>query len=78
MPSNRGMQLQQFFVISHLDTADIRYKVPAIDPATLVFPETRYAIAWRGDSTPMITNDVGIPSERQERGNTVTYENEQY
>lgn len=74
MPSNRGMQLQQFFIISHLDSADTRYKVPAIDPATFEFPATRYTIPGRGDATPMIT-DGRVPAERQERGNTVTYEN---
>ena len=76
MPSNRGMQLQQFFVVSHLDSADVRYKVPAIDPATFVFPQTRYSIPGRGDATPMITNSFRTPSERQERGNTVAYDNE--
>lgn len=76
MPSYRGMQLQQFFVVSHLDTPDIRYKVPAIDPATLEYPATRYMIPGRGDATPMITNNVNIPAERQERGNTPTFENE--
>lgn len=76
MPSIRGMQLQQFFITSHLDSADIRYKVPAIDPAIFAFPATRYTIPGRGDATPMITNADQIPAERQERGNTVTYENE--
>ena len=75
MPSNRGMQLQQFFITSHLDSADVRYKVPAIDPATFAYPATRYTIPGHGDATPMITNAVQIPSERQERGNTVTAEN---
>jgi hypothetical protein len=76
MPSNRGMQLQQFFITTHLDSADARYKVPAIDPATFVFPQTRYTIPGRGNATPMITNADQVPAERQERGNTVTYENQ--
>lgn len=76
MPSNRGMQLQQFFVTSHLDSADIRYKVPAVSPVTFMFPATRYTIPGRGDATPMITNADQVPAERQDRGNTVTYENE--
>jgi hypothetical protein len=76
MPSNRGMQLQQSFIISHLDSADIRYKVPALDPATLAYPQTRYIVQGRGDATPMITDTARVPAERQERGNTVSYENE--
>lgn len=76
MPSNRGMHLQQFFITSHLDSADVRYKVPAIDPATFAYPATRYTVPGRGDATPMITDAAQIPAERQERGNTVTYENE--
>lgn len=76
MPSNRGMHLQQFFIISHLDSVDIRYKIPAIDPATLAYPQTRYTVPGRGDATPMITDAGQIPAERQERGNTVSYENE--
>lgn len=75
MPSNRGMQLQQFFIVSHLDSADIRYRIPAIDPATFAYPQTRYTIPGRGDATPMITND-STPAERQERSNTVAGQNE--
>ena len=77
IPSNRGMQLQQFFIISHLDSPDVRYKVPAIDPATFEYPATRYTVPGRGDATPMITNNPNVPAERQERGNTVTYANNQ-
>lgn len=76
MPSIRGMQLQQFFLVSHLDSSDIRYKVPAINPALLEFPATRYLVPGRGDATPMITDAAQIPAERQERGNTVSFENE--
>lgn len=77
MPSNRGIQLQQFFVTSHLDTADIRYKVHVIETETLIAPQTRYTIPGKGSSTPMLTNREDVPAERQFRGNTVTFENEQ-
>lgn len=76
MPSNRGMQLQQHFVVSHLDETDIRYDVPVIDPLTMTFPQTRYEIAGHGDSTPMITERDNIPDEREFRGMTPTFENE--
>ena len=75
MPSNRGMQLQQFFPVSHLDEADIRYKVPIPDPMRLSAPQTRYAISGQGGSTPMLTERENIPDEREIRGETVTYEN---
>ncbi len=76
MPSNRGIQLQQFFTTSHLDTYDIRYTVPVIQTELLVFPETRYLVPGQGKETPMMTDREDIPAERQYRGNTVTFENE--
>jgi hypothetical protein len=75
MPSNRGMQLIQFFTTSHLDTADIRYSVPVIQTEFLVFPETRYPVPGEGKETPMMTDRESIPAERQYRANTVTGEN---
>jgi len=75
MPSNRGMQLQQHFSISHLDEGDIRYKVPVLDVSTLVVPETRYIIEGEGKATPMTTERQVIPDEREFRGRTVVYEN---
>jgi hypothetical protein len=75
MPSNRGMQLMQFFTTSHLDTADIRYSVPVIQTEFLVFPETRYPVPGEGKETPMMTDRETIPAERQYRANTVTGEN---
>lgn len=75
MPTNRGMQLQQHFVISHLDESDIRYKVPVLDTSTLIVPQTRYIIPGDGNSTPLTTQRDSIPSERQIRGRTVTFEN---
>ncbi len=76
MPSNRGIQLQQFFPISHLDSiTDIRWKVPVIQTEFLTFPETRYLVPGEGKQTPMLTDREDIPAERQYRGNTVTHEN---
>jgi hypothetical protein len=76
MPSSRGMLLQQFFSTSHLDTADIRYKVPVMQTELIVAPQTRFIVPGEGHATPMMTNRDSIPSERQYRGNTVTFENE--
>ena len=75
MPSNRGMQLQQHFTITHLDEGDIRYKVPVLDISTLVVPQTRYMVDGEGKATPMVTERQAIPDEREIRGRTVAYEN---
>ncbi len=75
MPSNRSMQLQQFFPISHLDESDIRYQVPIPDPIYLIAPQTRYNVPGQSGATPMITDRENIPDEREIRGSTVTYEN---
>jgi hypothetical protein len=75
MPTNRGMQLQQHFLISHLDETDIRYKVPVLDTSTLIVPQTRYLIQGQGEATPMTTQRDAIPDERQIRGRTATFEN---
>lgn len=74
-PSNRGMVLQQFFTISHLDEGDSRYRVPMPDPSRLVAPRTRYAVLGGGSSTPMLTEREAIPDERELRGMTVAFEN---
>lgn len=75
MPSNRGMQLQQFFPISHFDSTDIRYKVPVMDTTQLIVPHTKWIDPAGGKSTPMITERNRIPDEREERGNTVVWSN---
>lgn len=75
MPTNRGMQLQQFFSASKLDSNDIRVTVPVLDTTLLISPQTRYIIPGRGDSTPIMTERHSIPDEREIRGNTVVYEN---
>jgi hypothetical protein len=75
MPSNRGMQLQQHFTISHLDEGDIRYKVAVLDTSSLVVPETRYIVPGEGRSFPMTTEREAIPDEREIRGRTPAFEN---
>lgn len=93
-PSNRGNILQQHFSIAYLDQADIRYKVPITDPATYIWPQTRYTYwpyrnnytarkdaPWPTDSdnsTPEQTNKSNVPQERQLRGRTGTFENQNY
>lgn len=77
MPSNRGMQLQQFFQISHLDSKDIRHKVPVMDTSTLIIPHTQWIDPAGGKSLPMVTERNRIPDEREERGHTVAWENAQ-
>ena len=76
MPTVRGMQLQQFFSLSHLDEQDIRYKVPVLNTEVLVSPQTRYLIPGQGKETPMITDRQSIPAERQIRGFSPTFENQ--
>lgn len=78
MPTNRGMQLQQFFTVAHLDEVDIRYQVPVPDPSMMVAPQTRYIVPGQGNATPMMTEKKTIPDEREIRGGTVTAENENY
>jgi hypothetical protein len=75
MPSNRGMQLQQFFNIASLDETDIRYLVPVIDPFEIPYPQTIHVIPGQGQANPMMTERDVIPDDREVRGNTVTYEN---
>jgi len=38
MPTNRGMQLQQHFTVSHLDDSDVRYNVRVDDSDVIVDP----------------------------------------
>jgi len=75
MPTARGMQLQQFFNLSHLDEQDIRSKVPVLDTSTMESPRTRYSPPGAGGAQPMVTERKAIPDEREFRGNTVAFEN---
>ena len=78
MPSNRGMQLQQFFSIARIEENDIRSKVPVPDPRFMRAPETRWIDPGTGDPIPVITDKATIPDSRQLRGGTVTWENITY
>lgn len=78
MPSNRGMQLQQFFSIARIEENDIRSRVPVPDPRFMRAPETRWTEPGKGASTPIMTDDPGIPASRQLRGRTVSWENATY
>lgn len=77
MPSNRGMQLQQHFTISHFDSKDIRYKVPVMDTSKIIVPQTKWIDPTSGESVPIVTERVNIGDEREERGKTVVWENYQ-
>jgi hypothetical protein len=78
MPSNRGMQLQQFFEMAHIDDSDIRYKIAIPDTSLMRAPETRYQAPGKGGATPMTSETAGIPDEREIRSNTVTGQNHDY
>jgi hypothetical protein len=75
MPNARGMRLQQMFHISCIDEPDIRFSVPVIDTSVLVSPQTRWTVPGQGEATPMITERISIPDDREFRGNTVAFEN---
>jgi len=76
MPSNRGNILQQHFSISSFDDKDIRYKVP-VDPI-------RHSAVQFGPSGPEleassnITNNPNIGDEREIRGRTLAWKNQNY
>jgi hypothetical protein len=78
MPTNRGMQLQQHFMVSHLDEQDIRYKVPIPDSQFMESPQTRHIVSGTGSSTPMMTEKATIPDEREIRSSSITGENVNY
>lgn len=73
-PSNRGMILQQHFNTGHIDESDIRYKVPVNGVRAVAYkfqPETpEYSV------TTGITNNPEIPDEREIKGRTRVWEND--
>ena len=77
MPSNRGMVLQQHFMVGVFDQQDIRYRVPLDNPflsaANRVQPVPPEAIA-----PDQVTDKGNIPDERELRGRTVEWENTTY
>jgi hypothetical protein len=74
MPTNRGMVLQQHFMLGHLDEKDIRYRVP-IDLCNHVVSRYVDRLVPPLNSPAQITDKSNIPSERQIRGRTITWEN---
>jgi len=85
-PTNRGAFMQQHFTIAYLDANDIRYNVPVAGTDTLAWPETRttadfgspYPVGADYKANPQGTEKANIPDEREQRGRTVTYENQNY
>lgn len=77
MPSNRGMVLQQHFNIGHLDEKDIRYKVPMDSSRRENILETDEVIPPEY-SPAAVTDKPNIPNERERRGRTVTWENNEF
>lgn len=86
-PSNRGNQLNQFFSIGYLDESDIRYKVPVTGISELQFPETRTTKDYDGapfpvgsdrQASPMISEKDNTPNDKEQRGRTPVWENQNY
>jgi hypothetical protein len=74
MPTNRGMVLQQHFMLGHLDEKDIRYRVP-IDLCNHVMSRYVDRLVPPLNSPAQITDKSNIPDEREIRGRTITWEN---
>lgn len=74
MPSNRGMLLQQHFMIGHLDEKDIRYMVPIDNPNRYLINRVHPAIPPL-NSPAQVTDKPNIPDEREIRGRTIAWEN---
>lgn len=77
MPSNRGMVLQQHFTIGIFDNADIRSKVPVGNPVKYV------AVQFKPEGPELsasseTTDKANIPDEREFRGRTPVWENNNY
>jgi len=74
MPSNRGMVLQQHFMLGHLDEKDIRYRVPIDNPRRFQANSVQPHVPPL-NSPAQITDKPGIPDEREIRGRTIAWEN---
>lgn len=71
MPTNRGMILQQHFNLGFIDEKDIRFRVPIDNVQGLSVEQTLPPhLAPAGE-----TSKPNIPSERELRGRTKTWEN---
>lgn len=77
MPTNRGMVLQQHFMIGHLDEQDIRYRVPVDSPRGLVINELSPVIPPQHFAAE-VTEKPNIPDERELRGRNKVWENIMY
>jgi hypothetical protein len=77
MPSNRGNLLQQHFQISSFDDKDIRYRVPVGDP--IKFVATQFSPRGPEFGAPdQITEKPNIGNERELRGRTLAWKNQNY
>lgn len=77
MPTNRGMVLQQHFMIGHLDEGDIRFKVPVDSPRGLVVNQLAPVIPPQHFAAEP-TDKPNIPDERELRGRNKVWENITY
>lgn len=77
MPTNRGMVLQQHFMIGHLDEQDIRFKVPVDSPRGLVINQLSPVVPPQHFAAEP-TEKPNIPNEREIRGRTKVWENITY
>jgi hypothetical protein len=80
MPSNRGNVLQQHFTIGVIATSDIRSKVPVGDPVRFVATQLRPSgpEANADASITEASEQHGIPVERELKGRTLAWENQNY
>lgn len=74
MPTNRGMVLQQHFMIGHIDEKDIRYRVP-IDNPRLYLENQIKALTPPSFAEAQVTDKPNIPDERELRGRNVVWGN---
>lgn len=76
-PSNRGMVLQQFTSIGHLDEKDIRYKVPIDNP--IKYAQVQFApFGPEREADTVIPGKDNIPDERELQGRTKAWQNIMY
>jgi len=78
MPTNRGMVLQQHFMIGHIDEKDIRHQVPVDVPRGFTVNELEPVVPPQHMPPKDHTDKPNIPDEREIRGRTVTWENITY
>ncbi len=76
---SRGAIYQQHFMVSPLDTKDIRYRVP-INGGEFTTPEAwdAYRKSKPSDASPVIPQKPEIPDQYRKTGKTVSFENLMY